>query len=172
VRYKSRPESHLAPVVIDTGDLDAEKAAVVDLEVAWVKGPLSIQGEFLNALVDEAGGSPLHFHGFYGYLSWFLTGESRPYNRESATFTRLYPRRNFSFRKGGLGAWEIAGRVSHTDLNDGNISGGRMTLLTGGVTWYPHSHIRWKFNYIHGQVRGRQPAGNLNIFETRVEVDF
>jgi len=172
VRYQSRPECHIAPIVIDTGDIDADRAAVVDLEAAWVKGPLSIQGEFLNSFVDETGDASLHFHGFYGYVSYFLTGESRPYDRRRGYFTRLYPRRDFSFKGGGWGAWEISGRVSHTDLNDGNISGGRMTLFAGGVTWYPNAHLRWKFNYIHGQVSGRDPSGSMNIFETRMEVDF
>ena len=172
VRYESRPESHIAPVVIDTEDIDASRAAVVDFEAAWVNGPLSVQGEFLNSFVNEESGSSLHFYGFYGYASWFLTGESRPYDRRSGTFTRLHPKSDFSFKGSGLGAWEVAGRASYTDLNDGDISGGRMTLLTGGVTWYPHSHIRWKFNYVHGRVEGRDPSGKINVFETRVEVDF
>jgi phosphate-selective porin OprO/OprP len=137
-----------------------------------VKGPLSVQGEFLNSFVDGEVDSSLHFHGFYGYVSYFLTGESRPYDRTTGTFTRLHPRRDFAFKEGGAGAWEIEARVSHTDLNDGDVSGGRMSLLTGGVTWYPNAHIRWKFNYIYGQVRGVDASGNMNIFQTRVEVDF
>jgi len=172
VRYQSRPESHLSPVVIDTGYLNANWATVVDLEAAWVAGPLSVQGEFLNAFVDEQSGATLRFHGFYGYASWFLTGESRPYDRETARFTRVRPLRDFSFTHGGLGAWELGARVSYTTLNDDFVTGGRLALLTGGVTWYPNANIRWKFNYLYGEVDDKTPSGRMNIFETRIEVDF
>jgi len=172
VRYRSRPESHIAPIVIDTDNIDASQAAVVDFEAAWVRGPLSLQGEVLNSFVEQQNGSTAHFYGFYGYASWFLTGESRPYNRQTGTFGRLHPTKDFSFGGEGPGAWELAARASYTDLNDGNINGGKLALLTGGVTWYPHAHVRWKFNYIHGKVSDRNPSGKMNIFETRVEVDF
>lgn len=84
----------------------------------------------------------------------------------------MSPRVPFSFKGLGLGAWEVAGRLSYTDLNDGNIHGGRLTAFTGGVTWHPHSHLGWKFNYVLGKVKGNDSAGHLHIFETRVEFDF
>jgi hypothetical protein len=31
---------------------------------------------------------------------------------------------------------------------------------------------KWRFDYGFGQVTGRQPEGNLILFQTRVEVDF
>lgn len=172
VRYKSRPESHLAPVVVDTGDIDAKNAMVADLEFAWVQGPLSVQAEFLSSFVGQADGSGALLHGAYGYVSWFITGESRPYDRNLGYFTRLVPRRDFSFGGGGPGAWEIYSRISRVDLNDGAINGGNMTLFANGITWYPQSHIRWKLNYIFGKVKDAPEEGTMNIFETRVEVDF
>ncbi|MCB1126506.1 MAG: hypothetical protein KDM81_08430 [Verrucomicrobiae bacterium] len=172
VRYKSRPESHIAPIVIDTGAIDASGAAVFDIEAAWVRGPLSIQGEFLNSFVDQTGGSPLYFHGAYGSVSWFLTGESRPYDRRKGAFARLKPSENASLKGGGLGAWEVSGRVSHTDLNDRDIAGGRLTLFSGGLNWYPHPHVRWQFNYVHGLADGWVSSGAMNIFETRLQFDF
>ena len=45
-------------------------------------------------------------------------------------------------------------------------------MLMAGVNLYLHSHVKWRFNYGFGHVSGLTPAGNLNIFETRVEVDF
>lgn len=84
----------------------------------------------------------------------------------------MVPKRNFSFGKGGWGAWEIAGRFSFLDLNSGDVHGGRLSMLTAGVNWYLHSHVKWRFDYGFGHVTGRQPEGNLNIFQTRMEVDF
>jgi hypothetical protein len=37
---------------------------------------------------------------------------------------------------------------------------------------HDHSHVEWRFDYGFGPVSGRTPDGNLNIFQTRVEVDF
>ena len=45
VRYQSRPESHLAPFVVDTGDISADVAGILGLETAWVRGPWSVQAE-------------------------------------------------------------------------------------------------------------------------------
>ncbi|MCP5527242.1 MAG: hypothetical protein H7A47_10615 [Verrucomicrobiales bacterium] len=57
-------------------------------------------------------------------------------------------------------------------MNNGAITGGRLTLFSSGLNWYLHPHVRWQFNYVHGTVDGRGPSEDLNVFETRVEVDF
>jgi phosphate-selective porin OprO/OprP len=172
VRYRSRPESHLAPYVIDTGNISAEGALVTGGEIAWVNGPFSVQGEFLHSWVRENDGQVPQFYGFYASTSWFLTGESRPYNRDKGDFARVIPKRNFAFRNGGWGAWEVGARFSYTDLNDGDVQGGRLAMLMTGVNWYLHSHVKWRFDYGFGHVSGRTPEGNINIFQTRVEVDL
>jgi phosphate-selective porin OprO/OprP len=172
VRYRSRPESHLAPYVIDTGDMEADGALVAGSEVAWVNGPFSVQGEYLHSWVRENAGQDLDFSGLYGSVSWFLTGESRPYDRTKGAFGRVIPKQNFDFGHGGWGAWEVAGRYSYTDLNSGDIHGGNLSMLMTGVNWYLHSHLKWRFDYGFGHVSGREPEGNINIFQTRVEIDF
>ena len=172
VHYRSRPESHLAPYVIDTGDMVAEGSTVVGGEAAWVNGPFSIQGEYLHSWVRENNGQTPGFDGLYASASWFLTGESRPYDRTEGMFGRVIPHRSFNWGKGGWGAWEIAGRYSFVNLNSADVQGGRLSMLMAGVNWYLHSHVKWRFNYGFGHVSGRTPEGNLNIFETRVEVDF
>ena len=172
VRYQSRPESYLAPVIIDTGNIDASGAATIAGEAAWVNGPFSAQGEFIHSFVQENSGSLLNFGGFYAQVSWYLTGESRPYDRAAGEFTRLIPRRNFNFGKAGWGAVELACRFSHTDLNSGEVQGGRLNLLMAGVNWYLNPHVRWMFNYGMGHVSGGLWDGNLFIFQTRIGVDF
>ena len=87
-------------------------------------------------------------------------------------FSRVSPRDSFSWENHTWGAFEVTGRFSYTDLDDRNIRGGRLSAITGGITWYPHSHVRLKFNYVHGNVTGAPADGRLNIFETRVEIDF
>jgi phosphate-selective porin OprO and OprP len=173
VRYKSRPESFLAPVIIDTGDIDASGAGSVAAEVAWVNGPLCLQAEFIHSFVQGTNNSALNFGGFYAAGSWYLTGESRPYNPATGAFARLVPRRNFNF--GNAGAWgavELACRFSYTDLTDQYIHGGRLNLFMAGVNWYLNPHVRWMFNCGAGRVFDGPASGNLFLFQTRIGVDF
>jgi phosphate-selective porin OprO and OprP len=172
VRYRTRPESHLAPYVLDTGDIDATSAFMLDGEAAWTDGPLSLQGEFLAGQLNATQGDKPLFYGFYAQAGWFLTGESRPYIRSQGRFGRIVPRQDFAWKSGGWGAWEVLGRFSYTDLNDGVIQGGRMGLVTAGVNWYPTSHIHWAFNYITGKAEGPDGNGWMNIFESRIELSF
>lgn len=74
VRYRSRPESHLAPYVVDTKGMNADRAYVLGMEAAWVNGPLCLQGEYLHAWVHRNDGDHVDFGGFYASASWFLTG--------------------------------------------------------------------------------------------------
>jgi len=88
-------------------------------------------------------------------------------------FKRLVPRRNFDFGRGGAwGAFEIAARFSYTDLDDGEVHGGRMGLMMGELNWYLHSHVRWMFNAGGGHIYGGVHDGNILIFQTRVGIDF
>jgi phosphate-selective porin OprO/OprP len=172
VRYRSRPESYLASHVIDTGNIDASGSGEVAAETAYVKGPFSIQGEFIDSLVRENSGDLLDFYGFYANVSWYLTGESRPYDRVHGYFSRLIPRQNFDFGKGGAwGAFELGARTSYTDLDNGDIHGGKLSLLMGELNWYLNAHVRWMLNAGGGHVSGKHD-GNLALFQTRVGIDF
>jgi phosphate-selective porin OprO/OprP len=172
LRYQSRPESYIAPYVIDTGDIAANSAGTVGAEVAWVNGPLSLQGELIQSVVSEQGGGSANLGGFYAFASWYLTGESRSYDTQAGAFKRLIPRHNFNFGRGGWGAMELTTRFSHTDLTEGNVHGGRLNLLMSGVNWYLTPHVKWMFNYGFGHVSSGPSQGNMNIFQTRVGVDF
>lgn len=173
VRFRSRPESYLAPDLIDTHDISANAMGEVGAEAAYVNGPFSLQGEFIESLVAEDGGDTLNFYGAYVNASWFLTGESRPYDRKKGCFQRVIPLNDFDFGKGGgWGAVQIGARASYTDLTDDDIRGGRMALAMAELNWYLHSHVRWMFNLGGGNISAGANDGNLLIFQTRVGVDF
>jgi phosphate-selective porin OprO and OprP len=172
LRYQSRPESHIAPYVVDTGDIAATSAGTVGAEMAWVNGPLCLQGELIQSVVSEQSGGSANLGGFYAFASWYLTGESRPYDTQAGAFKRLIPRHNFNFGHGGWGAMELTCRFSHTDLTEGNVHGGRLNLLMAGVNWHLTPHVKWMFNYGFGRVTSSPSQGYMNIFQTRVGVDF
>jgi phosphate-selective porin OprO/OprP len=173
VRYGSRPESYLAPQLIDTGDINASGSGAAGVELAYVRGPLCVQAEFIDSLVRQNNGDSADLYGAYASVGWYLTGESRPYDRVNGRFNRLIPRHNFDFGKGGAwGAVQLGARVSYTDLDDGTIHGGRMGLIMGEVNWYLNSHVRWMFNAGGGHVSGGIHDGSIALVQTRVGIDF
>jgi phosphate-selective porin OprO/OprP len=177
IHYQSRPESYRAPYVVNTGDIDADGALVVGGEAAWVNGPLTLQAEYLHSFVKESwstnGAPTLGFDGFYASAGWFLTGESRPYDHQRGSFGRVIPRHNFNLKTGGgLGALELAARYSYVDLNSANINGGRMSILMTSLNWYLEPHVVLRFEYGFAHITEAQPSGNINIFQTRLQVDF
>lgn len=143
-----------------------------DLEAAFVHGPLSLQGEYIVSELDTDLWGGRRFSGYYAALSWFLSGESRPYKK--GAFWRVIPKSSFRMRgeEQGWGAWELALRYSHADLDDGPVRGGKETNITAGVNWYLNANTRVMMNYIHAVPENILYDGNLEILQTRFQVDF
>ncbi|NLX05981.1 MAG: porin [Phycisphaerae bacterium] len=169
--YGQRPESHLAPDFVDTGQFQARRADLIGLETALVHGPLTLQGEYIQNIVDAINSRDVCFQAFYIQAAWFLTGETRPYDRETGVFDRLIPKKSFCCPNGqrGFGAWEIAARYSYLDLDDGPIEGGRLSDLTLGLNWYLNPNARVMWNYVLADLAGDGDAG---IFQIRLQIDF
>ena len=170
VRYQARPESFLAPVAVDTDAIDARSAFVLGVETAARRGPLSFQGEFLQAFVDQSSAS---FPGLYLAAAYLFTGEVRPYEREPAVFGQVVPRRPLDVRARAFGAFEGAVRYSWIDLDDGDVTGGRMHALSAGVNWYWNRWIRWirwQAGYELAFVDGGPLDGRLHVFQARFQL--
>ncbi len=170
-----RPKSHLAKKYISTGDIPGvETVNIINFETAFTSGPLTIQGEYLGSSVKQelTGLSKTYnFNNYYGQVSYFLTGEHRKYKNSYATFGRLKPKNNFM--NGGSGAWELALRYTHTDLNSKSINGGVQGDITFGTNWYLNPATRIMFNYVWTDINHDDiGSGNLNIFEVRFQIDF
>lgn len=173
VRFKTRPEAHLSEFnYVDTGDFAAEDEDVVGLEFAWVDGPFSVQCEHIWDRVKMKDGGSINTSAFYVFGSYFLTGESRNYDLGSGTFDRPRPNKNFRGKEGGPGAWELAARYSHIDLNDASIRGGEQDDITLGLNWYLNQNTKFMLNYIRADIDNDTVNGNLDIFMTRTQVDF
>jgi phosphate-selective porin OprO/OprP len=172
IRYRSRPESHLAPYLVDTGAIDAQMAGLVGLEAAAVHGPFSLQGEGILAFVNPEDGDSLTFSGLYLSGSWLLTGESRPYDRRTGVFSAVVPRAPFSIRTGRPGAWEWKVRWSLTDLDDDRVRGGRMGILSTGLNWYLDRQWRVTVEYLYTRADGPAGDGRLHTVQSRVQLRF
>jgi phosphate-selective porin OprO/OprP len=175
LRFRTRPESHVTNVrLVDTGTFDNVNSFMrYGLEAAGVYGPFSLQSEYMWVNVDSSPNNDPDFSGYYVYGSYFLTGESRPYNAARGTFGGVKPNRNFS-RGGGPGAWELGVRFSDSDLTSGNVDGGKQQDLTVGVNWYVNPNIRFMANYVNVLNVDGGPYNNdePSVYQLRAQVAF
>jgi len=152
VRLRSRPESDLTDVrMVDTGIiLNPDQSLRYTAELAWKFRSIHAQAEYEHVGLTRTGGEPdLDFAGWYAQVGWFITGESRAYNRRNGTFGRTKP-------KHGYGAWEVAVRVSDLDLNSNDIAGGTERNNAVALNWYATNNFRVSLNYIDASARPDQ----------------
>ena len=120
--FATRPESAFAPSVVnmtltDLNDMQvAERGSGPGLRAALrAVGVLRLDRSIARTDVNN------NFYGAYVFVSYFLTGENRPYNRKMGVFDRVRPYENF-FRvrtcdgrrppAAAPGKWPIASRTS------------------------------------------------------------
>lgn len=96
------------------------------------------------------------FSGWYAQASWVLTGEAKAYKSSLGAFVEPDPEHPLG--QGGFGAWEVVGRFSDLDLNQGvgvaggetpygGVRGGDQKIWTLGLNWYPDSLFRFMLDY-------------------------
>jgi phosphate-selective porin OprO/OprP len=169
LRYRRRPESHLAERFVDTGEFQIDGVNLYGLELAAVMGATALQSELILSHANTVSSGNRHLWGGYIQASHFLTGELRPYIRTRGLFGRVVPKHYFGWRGGGWGAWEIAARYSYLDLDDGDVRGGTLSDASLGLNWHLRPHVRWMANYVHAHLNG---VGDANIFQMRLAVDY
>jgi phosphate-selective porin OprO and OprP len=161
-----RPELRIDPTsILSTGGMaNVANAQVYSGEAAAGYGSLYVQGEYFWYDVDRNLGLPsTRFSGWYAEGSWTITGESRKYNPAAGAYGGIVPDRPFSLAKGDPGAWEIAARYSHINLNDlftvgvpvaltNGVAGGEQNIYTVGLNWYLNRNVRIMVNYMHGTI--------------------
>jgi phosphate-selective porin OprO/OprP len=185
ISFSAQPEARLGaaspnvPDFIDTGDIASLEYQLHEVEFAASLGSLYLQSEYFWVPVGQINGPNLMFTGWYAQAGYFLTGEHRPFRRETATFDRVMPLTEFFLvrtRRGigyGWGAFELATRVSQVDLNDANIRGGRLTDLTAGLNWYLTPYMRFMTNYVHPLLnRDDATIAGTHIVGMRMQYDF
>ncbi len=132
-----------------------------DLQAAWVNGPLSFQGEWIATTIQQKEAGVVFLHGFYAYVSYFVTGEHRGYDRREGAFGPVNVLRPL-IRKGhsgasGCGAVELAARISVANFSSPNLpqetppvgapTGTVLYEGTLGLNWYLNKITRLMFNF-------------------------
>jgi len=177
LRIRPRPAGHLSDnsrlTLIDFSsgrDTDVNKWS---LEYAQVQGPLSWQGEFSGATFDDGSQRGTVLAG-YGMLSWFVTGESRGYDRKTGRFARIKDIRHKA------GAFELALRYDQM-RGEQHLSGqpdlidARTEAWTLGGNWYMRPNLRFMLNLIDSRNRDRLAAATVDHTRAvtgRLQFDF
>lgn len=165
VAFSARPEAHTTDIrLVRTGPITGvDSLKRFGLEAAGVWGPFSLQGEILRVNVSRRTGPDVTAQGWYLFASYFLTGESRPYDQ--GVFGRVHPIAD-------TGAWEIALRYSSLDLSDGAMRGGEEQNITLGLNYYLTSHLKFQMNYTRVDSQRRGFSADPAILQFRVAFDF
>jgi len=177
-RIRAVPETALIDDnLVDTGQFRPKRAFLIAPEIALVAGPWSVQAEYFDNGLRLSDAGTARMKGAYAFASYVFTGESRHYDRAAGVFDGVRPKRKFAFGSDGWGAWEGALRLSHVNLNDGTLSGGRQTDLTAALNWYINDDARLMLNYVIGRVKGREhspsiDSGRIEILQVRFGFEF
>ena len=179
--YKGEDANAIVQLGIHTGDKTtlADAAAgditVWGVETAYVSGPFSAQAEYFdNDTKLVSGAKGYKWDGFYGQVSYILTGETRGYKWKDSKFDKIKP-------NGDLGAWEIVLRyedISVDDSDEGTIASkevdvGRTVL---GVNWFPTETVKIMANYssinLSNEVNPGSTTEDLDSFQLRAQYAF
>ncbi|MBB4642526.1 OprO/OprP family phosphate-selective porin [Rhizorhapis suberifaciens] len=203
VSYRARPFLQTTSQrFVDTGSFAAKGDDIFGAELYGVFKSLHIGGEAQYAKVrayspgDTLSGAdqfsavsqvvPTGNPSFWGghfEVGYFLTGETRGYKNGLWDRTKVLN----PVDKGGMGAFQIIGRVDYLDLQDSKLQngctndfttgacaplsaglskGGSQTGYLAGLTWMPTDYVRFLVNYIHTEVEGGPFAATVKPTST------
>ena len=168
IRVRSRPESNPAPYFIDTGKISSDGSNHLGGELYYSKGAWMFGSEFYVHYFNSPEAATKMFHGGDLMVSYFITGETRPYSTANGIYG-FTPVSRPVF-KGGPGAWELLLRYSNFDLDDGQVHGGKFWKVTPMVNWYLSKEVRLEFAYGYGVLDRFNLKGATQFFQTRIQV--
>lgn len=168
VQYLARPDSHLAPVFVDTGVMNnVSHVTLLGAEIAGQSGPLHASAEYLASHLDASGLKDPNFAGYNLAAGWFLTGEHLTYNHTDGAFGA--PNVGSRLGQDGYGALELCARFSTLDLNGGTVRGGQIADTIVGLNWYLSNSVRCAIDGVHSRV---ESEGTVNLLELWFQVSF
>jgi len=147
------------------------------LELAWGHGRFGVNSE----LFAGSFGKGRDVYGGYVEARYFLTGDTRLYDKKNGALGNVKLKKNFlciedcvqtlchgpakGFTVKSWGAWEAFAQFSFTDSDrvaaaEGLNVGGRTTDTVLGLNWYWSPSIRMMFEYIHSDATRQRRGGN------------
>jgi phosphate-selective porin OprO/OprP len=178
LRYRARPNTNFGARYLDTGAIGIADTTL-GLEGAAVFGSVSVQAEYGRLTAERTVGDDVTLDTAYAFVSWFPTGETRPYDAGAGEFGRVKIRRPVT--ASGMGAVELAVRYDQADLTEafdplatGSFRAGEYRGVTLGVNWYPVTYVRFMANYTHANNDSPMAAfdADADTFQLRAQFDF
>lgn len=168
MRYRARPRVSLSPRFVDTGAF-ADRDDFLGVEAGVFAGRLHLFGEYA-ALSADGPGADADLSGGYLEGGVFLTAGDRLGYR-GGMIDRTRPARPVS--DGGLGAWQLRGRIDRIDLTDGPVAGGEQTSYSAGVNWFATDYVRVVAELTRADIEdGREGSGEVESASIRAAVDW
>ena len=151
---------------IDTKNIATETIDKSGLELAWGRGPLSLQSEYqqlqinaIDALEDAT------YKGYYGQISYFLTADHRAYKKgrlSKVTPSSTNGAWELSLRKGIVQSVEIGVENNNSDIDI------ETTVL--GLNYYHNSKIQLMLNAIDTDVSTINTADVGSALSLRLQI--
>jgi len=151
---------------IDTKNIATETIDKSGLELAWGRGPLSLQSEYqqlqinaIDALEDAT------YKGYYGQISYFLTADHRAYKKgrlSKVTPSSTNGAWELSLRKGIVQSVEIGVENNNSDIDI------ETTVL--GLNYYHNSKIQLMLNAIDTDVSAINTADVGSALSLRLQI--
>lgn len=165
ITLAAKPNADLTKTsLVSTGTLtNADRMATIGLESFWARGPIKLQGEFMQVDVDRYGTGADDFRGSGGYLSalWNVTGEGWKYkDGVPGTAAPSDP---------AAGMWQLGLRYDTIDLDDGVIAGGRMDAITAGINYYWRANLKVALNQVMIGARRAGVDDDPRVTEARLQ---
>jgi phosphate-selective porin OprO and OprP len=170
LQVRSRPEVFEAPYFVDTGKFPAKSTNTYEIEEYYRPGSFLFGSEYFWQQVNSPEKGNPSFNGGDVVFTWLITGEIRPYNTRGGFFEMISPKRPVF--QGGPGAWELVTRFSYTNLNSGQVQGGKFWRFTPMGNWYLSDNIRLEFQYGYGSLNRFDLVGKTQFFQTRIQLTF
>lgn len=151
---------------IDTKNIATETIDKSGLELAWGRGPLSLQSEYqqlqinaIDALEDAT------YKGYYGQISYFLTADHRAYKKgrlSKVTPSSTNGAWELSLRKGIVQSVEIGVENNNSDIDI------ETTVL--GLNYYHTSKIQLMLNAIDTDISAINTADVGSALSLRLQI--
>jgi phosphate-selective porin OprO/OprP len=160
----------------DNTDDTLDKERLIGGELIARHKAFTLQAEYILNDTKYDGntgaGNDVSFPGYYIQTSVFLTGEQREYSMKSAKLGKITVKR--SVDNGGIGAVELAARISYLNRNDNLIFEGETNNYTLGVNWYPNDSVRVMLNYLKSETEyaGTKSSEGHDAVSIRTRIYF
>ena len=135
---------------LDTRNIATETIVKKGAEVAWGRGPLSLQGEYQQLQIEALNtNQSATYQGYYTQLSYFLTNDHRPYKK--GRFSGVKPNSK-------QGAWELTLRktaLQSVEIDSANNNDAiDIATTVVGVNYYLNKKVKLMLNAIDTETNG------------------